>query len=507
MSTGPLSRFLGHFRRRVALGADEQTDGQLLQRFAQGRDEGAFAALVRRHGPLVLGVCRRLLRDPNDADDAFQAAFLVLARKAGSIGDPGRLANWLYGVAHRVARKARAEAARRRARQQPLTDVPAHEPDRAADGEDLRRVLDDEVQRLPDKFRAPLVLCYLQGKTREEAAAQLGWGPGAVKGMLERGREVLRARLTRRGLGPSAGALAGVLSGDALAAVPVALGDSTVKAALAFAAGPGAAAGNAAALAEGVLHAMWTTRMRAALAVVLVLGLAGAGAGVLAFGGRPAEGPAQPKETGPAPKAAEKPGPFKRLARSRLNAAKTAYEAYWLLYQAGREGEQTVNLWSRRWLQAQLDLSDNKADRDAALAAHRDRLAKVDAIARARLDLGGSTRSPESVAAEKKHLDAAWKAYLDGTASEESVCRASVHWLMFQHSAHKFLKVDRKAELQAHLDRMKEVEKITRARFDAGKSAIQAVRTAEFHRLEAEEWLARGKTFGENALWPGLPPK
>jgi RNA polymerase sigma-70 factor (ECF subfamily) len=310
---------------------------------------------VQRYGPLVLGVCRRLLRQEQDAEDAFQATFLVLARKAGSISQPERLGNWLYGVASRVSQKARAEAARRRARQQPVTDMPTGQCDREADWEDLRQVLDDEVQRLPDKFRAPLVLCYLQGMKREEAAERLGWRAGAVKGMLERGRELLRPRLARRGVTLSIGSLAAILSGNALsAAVPAVLSDSTIKAALVFAAGKATAAGSAAALAEGMLQAMFMYRVKWWLAVVFMLGLAGAGAGLLAFGGRPAEEPVAPKKAEPTPKADEKADQLKRLAAARLDAAQTAYEGYWACYEAGRGPEEAVHLWSRRWLQAQL---------------------------------------------------------------------------------------------------------------------------------------------------------
>src|SRR5262249_47063228 len=143
---------------------------------------------------------------------------------------------------------------------------------READWNDLRQVLDEEVQRLPEKLRLPVLLCYLEGRTREEAARQLGWSPGAVKGMLERGRERLRSRLTRRGVTLSATSLAGLLSENALsAAVPAALGDSTIKAALQFAAGKAVAVGGAAALAEGVLQAMWISRLKVAVAVLLAL--------------------------------------------------------------------------------------------------------------------------------------------------------------------------------------------------------------------------------------------
>src|SRR5262249_31440010 len=159
------------FRRQVEslTGGDESGGGdrELLLRFARGGDEAAFALLVRRYGSLVLGVCRRVLHDSADADDAFQATFLVLARKAGSISQPAKLGNWLSGVACGVARKARANEARRQTLERPMTDDPASRPADETGGEELRRVLDDELHRLPDKWRAPLVLCYLEGLTRE----------------------------------------------------------------------------------------------------------------------------------------------------------------------------------------------------------------------------------------------------------------------------------------------------------------------------------------------------
>lgn len=175
------------------------SDAELLDRFTRSRDAGAFAALVRRHGPMVFGVCRRVLRDPNDAEEAFQVTFLVLVRKAGGLREPGRLANWLYGVANRVARKARVSAARRgrheRAAAGPDQIIPPEPTD-----SDLRAVLDEEMVALPDKYRAPLVLCYLEGLTNEAAAERLGWPPGSMSYRLARGRELLRKRLVRRGI-------------------------------------------------------------------------------------------------------------------------------------------------------------------------------------------------------------------------------------------------------------------------------------------------------------------
>jgi RNA polymerase sigma factor (sigma-70 family) len=506
--TGPFSGFLRYFRRQVVLrDADELTDRDLLRRVGHGPGGDAFAALVQRYGPMVLGVCRRVLRQEQDAEDAFQATFLVLARKAGSIRQPERLGNWLYGVASRVARKARADAARRRARQQQVTDVPTSQPDHETDWEEVRQVLDEEVGRLPDKFRDPLVLCCLQGMTREDAAARLGWSPGAVKGMLERGRELLRSRLTRRGVALSGGSLAAVLSGDSLsAAVPAALSDTTVKAALEFAAGKPATAGRAAGLAEGALQAMWMTRVKVWLAA-LVLVLAVTGAGVLAFGGRPAEETGAAKNAAPPPKADRKADQLKRLAEGRLDAARTAYEGHWLRYKEGVDREETVHLWSRRWLQAQLDLSGKKTDRDAALAAYQDRLKKTDEIARARLVLGNSPENErdrlfdartgkKKFEDEQEHFEATWKAYENRQASEEQLCLASVRWLMDRHRARKLIQgIDPKAELQAHLERVQKVEGIARSRFEAGMTTNMDYKTATFFRLQAEEWLAQGKTF------------
>jgi RNA polymerase sigma factor (sigma-70 family) len=505
--------------------AGELTDGDLLWRFCQDRDEAAFATLMQRHGPLVLGVCRRVLHDPNDADDAFQATFLVLARKAGSVGQPDRLANWLYGVALRVAHKARAAATRRQARQQQVKDMPAADSSREADWNDLRQVLDDEMQRLPEKFRQPILLCCLEGRTRQEAAQQLGWSEGAVKGMLERGRELLRSRLTRRGVTLSATALAGLLTENALsAAVPAALNDSTIKAALLFAAGTGATGCKAAALAEGVLQAMWISRMKVAVAVILALAVVASGAGVLALGGRPAE-PEASKNASPAAKTDKKAELHRKRAAARLNLARTSYETSLLLFRFGRGPEQTVNLWSRRWLQAQLDLSDKKADRDAALKAHLDRLKKVDEFARARLDLGNDERrvlrfkdkpgvnidANKSLEAElEEEFQDAWKALRSGKTSPEEVCHASVRWLMGLQLLRRWNKQKPQADpkdLQAHLDRVKKVEETAKVLEKAGRSTQLDSDTATFYRLQAEEWLAQGKTFGKDILEPDTRAK
>ena len=199
MSTTRAGVVLRHIRGLAARPAGA-ADRHLLERFTAGRDEAAFAELVRRHGPLVLGVCRRLLRDPNDADDAFQATFLVLARKAASISNRESVSGWLYQVAHNTALKARISAAARRRRERRVGARPPADVLDEVTGRELLAVLDEELQRLPERLRSPLVLCYLQGSTRDEAARQLGWSLATLKRRLEEGRESLRCRLARRGL-------------------------------------------------------------------------------------------------------------------------------------------------------------------------------------------------------------------------------------------------------------------------------------------------------------------
>jgi RNA polymerase sigma factor (sigma-70 family) len=272
------------FDRGTVAALDE---GQLLERFVAGRDEAAFEALVARHGPMVLGVCRRLLADPNDADDAFQATFLVLVKKAHSIRDAALLGNWLYGVAYRVAARARAQSARRRAREAPGAEEAAVEASRDGERGELRSVIDEEVNRLPEKYRAPIVLCYLQGQTHEAAAERLRWPVGTVRSRMARARELLRARLVRRGLALPAGVLGATLAAEsASAAVSPALREATVRAALQVAAGKAIAAGvvsaGAASLTEGVLKAMFASKIKGLAAVVLALGAVAGGAGVVA---------------------------------------------------------------------------------------------------------------------------------------------------------------------------------------------------------------------------------
>jgi RNA polymerase sigma-70 factor (ECF subfamily) len=268
-------------------------DGQLLQRYVAARDETAFEALVQRYGTLVLGVCQRVLQHSQDAEDAFQATFLVLARRAATLDGRGPLGNWLYAVAYRTAVKVRQNAARRRARELQVIHmstvpiVPASEEEE--EWSDLRPLLDRELNQLPEKYRAPLVLCYLEGKTQEQAARELGWPTGSMSRRMNRARDLLQKRLARRGLAFSTGFLFLLIGKNAGAAiVSPALAGITTKAALVFAAGQAslgaAVSGDVASIAEEVLRtttAAMTGKIGKLLVIVALLGLIGIMSGAL----------------------------------------------------------------------------------------------------------------------------------------------------------------------------------------------------------------------------------
>ncbi|MBX9624168.1 MAG: sigma-70 family RNA polymerase sigma factor [Gemmataceae bacterium] len=269
---GDGSHLLKHVRR-LAAGADA-SDAGLLRRFAAAADPEVFAELVRRHGPAVLGVCRRVLRNDADADDAFQAAFLVLARRAGSVRGGGVVGSWLYGVARHVAIRLRDKTARRQRHERAAAAARSLEVGGGPAGDDLRVVLDDELARLPERERAAVLACLVRGLTQEQAAAELGWSLSTVRRRLDGGRERLRLRLARR-LGEVPAAL---LAGGTVAVSPAMVG-ATSEAAVLFAAG--VRAGTPAVLAMGEL-AMMTRAKLAVLAgaVVAAAGLAAGGAAV-----------------------------------------------------------------------------------------------------------------------------------------------------------------------------------------------------------------------------------
>jgi RNA polymerase sigma factor (sigma-70 family) len=283
MATGQLGKVIRQLQAAFGHGPE---DARLLECFLARRDEEAFAELVRRHGPMVLGVCRRVLRNEADAEDAFQATFLVLACKAATVRKRGALANFLYGVAQRTALEARRAAARRRAKEARVMHRPAAQEASA----DLREALDEELAGLPEKYRAALVLCDLEGKGRKAAAAELGVAEGTVASRVARGRSLLARRLARRGLALSMGALAAMAS--EAAAVPAPLVLSTARAAVLVAAGQAAGvSASAAVLMKGVLKTMFLAKLKMVVATVMVVTALGAGGLVYrtAVAGPPAE--------------------------------------------------------------------------------------------------------------------------------------------------------------------------------------------------------------------------
>jgi RNA polymerase sigma factor (sigma-70 family) len=280
------------------------TDGQLIERIGTGSGEAAelsFQLLVERHGPMVLRVCQQMLNDPNDADDAFQATFLVLLRQAHRIRNRASAASWLHGVAARIAARAKVDASRRRRIERRGARQTV---DPKSDWERLDRELriQHELALLPEKYRAPVVLCYLEGLTHENAADQLGWPVGTVRGRLARARDLLRARLTRCGITASAAlAAADSLTESARAAVPATLRDATLRATTQVASGQAlaaAASARAVAWAEGTSRVMTFYRWNAAAGVFLMIVTLGIGL-VLAAASPPQSRPPEAKAAPP----------------------------------------------------------------------------------------------------------------------------------------------------------------------------------------------------------------
>jgi RNA polymerase sigma factor (sigma-70 family) len=290
MPNGTLPGVL-RFLRRTAAPRDHSSvpDAELLERFLSRRDEAAFELLVWRHSKAVLGVCRRVLRDEHEAEDAFQAAFIALACRAVAIRKHASVGGWLYRVAYRIALDAQARTARRVARQQPLGDVPARECDPEAEAErrELGRLIDAEVNRLPEKYRVPFLRCCCEGESSAAVARELGCPPGTVESWLARARQRLRKALARRGVTVAAVTAAILAARKGTAAVPTSLVVATAKAALGATAGGGLANGvlsaNVAALTQGVLRTMLVTRLKIAAAILLALGGLSVGAGLLAW--------------------------------------------------------------------------------------------------------------------------------------------------------------------------------------------------------------------------------
>jgi RNA polymerase sigma factor (sigma-70 family) len=301
MATGQLGTVIDHLRRTAGRpDVAGLTDGELLGAFLARQDAAALEALVRRHAGLVHGVCRRVLGNAADADDAFQATFLVLVRRAASVRPREKVGNWLYGVAYKTALAARRQSARRRAREKQVTEMPhpLTGPDQAR--LDLQQLLDRELSQLPEKYRLPVVLCDLEGRTRREVASQLRLPEGTLSNRLTAGRQRLAGRLKRRGLALSTAAVATLLEQEASARAPAALVTVTVNTALQVAATPAALAvllpSPVATLTQGVLQTMWLAKLKLTVAAVFALGVVGAGT---AWTFHPAQEPTAAKVAAP----------------------------------------------------------------------------------------------------------------------------------------------------------------------------------------------------------------
>ena len=392
MASSQSKRVVDHLRRAVLAGeATDLSDGRLLTRFIEHRDEAAFEVLVRRHGPMVLGVCRRVLRTLADAEDAFQATFLVLVRKAASIQSRETVANWLYGVAYNTALKARTLNARRGSRERQVAEMPEPEAvPQEAFWPDLQPLLDQELSRLPEKYRLPIVLCDLEGKSRKDAAQQLRLPEGTLSSRLTRARAKLARRLSRRGLVLPGAALGTVLAQKvAPACVPAPLVSSTVQCATALVAGPAASgviSAPVAALTEGVIKAMLLQKMKLALLGVLTVGFVFAGAAVSTQALTPEQtasgvekaAPATPKDdtqlgqadlprakrladSAPAPKESK----VRKLLQERLDIVRAQAERVRKLQQTGAASPEVVRQAALRVLKAELELCETDKERIA----------------------------------------------------------------------------------------------------------------------------------------------
>jgi RNA polymerase sigma factor (sigma-70 family) len=279
VSKQALNGVFAHIRRLAGVQTARRClDRELLDRFVEAHDEAAFTVLVERHGPVVLGLCRRVLRHTQDADDACQATFLVLARKAATLRKRISLASWLHGVAYRTSVNLRRAQARRLRREQRAEPKRNHHIDEDVSWRELHAILDEELERLPERYRAPLILCYLDGKTRDEAARDLGTTPGALHGLLERGRTLLRRRLTGRGVTlPAALVVTALSTAPAKAALAAPAVIACTKAALALAGGrplaEGLIAPHVLSLAQEVMKVMFFTKVKIGTAILACAGL------------------------------------------------------------------------------------------------------------------------------------------------------------------------------------------------------------------------------------------
>ncbi len=395
MPARALESLVSQLRQLATSPPQGDEDGQLLRRFARERDEAAFAALVTRHGPLVYGVCRRMLGHEQDAEDAFQAAFMVLARQAGQIRRAHRLAGWLHGVAVRIAMKARVAAARRQRRERNAAKRDIVE--QPATGGELAEALDGEIARLPERYRQAFLLCHVEGLTNEAAARALGCPTGTILSRLSRGRERLRRGLRRRGFAPAT--VGAFLSADMTpATVTPAATTAAVQAALAFA-GRGIRS-SAAQLAAEEISTMFVAKCKAvagmAAAGITALGVA-AGARAIWVEGQPAHpqralAAATPETSATVPKGGESQKRLADIQRELVDAAKDVADVRVREYFAGQVILESVFEWADHLVDAKLAASTTQAERIAALEDHLDRMKSLESENKQRFQAGRVSR-------------------------------------------------------------------------------------------------------------------
>jgi RNA polymerase sigma factor (sigma-70 family) len=413
--------FIEHIETLFDAGAiGEPTDRQLLERFT-GRDrkaaELAFTTLVKRHGPMVFRACRAILHDPHASEDAFQATFLVLSRKATGLWVRGSLGPWLMEVACRVASAARAEAMRRRVHERKAAELSAPAADDAS-WDDRDAILHEELGRLPEKYRTAVVLCDLEGLTQEQAARQLGWPAGTVRSRLSRGRDQLRGRLSRRGLAPPA-----VLAGSSPLVewkLVSPLVETTVQAALRLASGQAATGSSASAIAltEGVLKMMFWTRLRTYAAIVLA-GTLLSGAGLVGYraigrvqspaaaAGQQSEGrsgpagkPAPPTATGTASSELD------AIGKARVEVARKLRDTAERLWRSGEKSLVDYLTAMKRYDEVVADVGvKTEADRIRFLERQVVTLKQIEEAVRKQFDIGQVTQT-DVLTAELARLDA-----------------------------------------------------------------------------------------------------
>ena len=533
--------------------AAAQPDAQLLEAFLELRDETAFAAIVRRHGPMVLGVCKRFLRSHHDAEDAFQAVFLVFMKRADSIRPKSQLANWLYGVAFKTACKTRAYLGKRRLREWSVASVPERGCPESQEWGDFWLLLDQELNQLPDIYRAPIVLCDLEGKSRREAAHALGLLDGTLSGRLARARSRLAARLSRRGVSLSGAAMAAALLEEtASATLPAGLVMSTTKIAFALACKGSVLASSSSlgiiSITKGVLRSMFIAKVWQTSAVLIVSTLAvGAGAGVMTVrGGNPDGAFGQTAQSG-APASSPKQAFQEKIDRDRelrrpaqqvrdevsLLERKAVWDIRLKEYLAGRGTLDRLLQCASEIMDAERIVAKNPLERVAACQAQVDRVLPVYEIVRQRYeagkvptqDLAQATGAYESARAQltmergaalvskpavatlpssKILLDelvAAAKAEWEARLNDYNAGRGTPTLMLACSKRLKDAELKKASSpegrliaLKQHLDRLRVLINIAKARFEAGKLVYADMLEVSYARTEAQLELAEAES-------------